>query len=200
MDFFKNNIRKYIYLNILFYSVLGLAMVLGCLYPENQQQFYEKTHTAISSINFLADMKVHIFSGQIIYLLPLAGFFLVKNFLSALLTIGLPNTIIPFSGFLTGFYQAAVFGYGFAPTKGINLSTLGSLFLVILEGQGAILVMLGSWVWSSHWFSFQSYGHPSRIAGYKYGFQLFLKATLFSVLILFVAAIYETLLIWQTGI
>jgi hypothetical protein len=194
MNFLPGNKKSYYFFNALFYGIMAVAMVLGCLFPEAQQKFYEETHKTINTIVFIKNMKLEILAGHVYFIIPLMFFIFIKNIFSAVLTIIFPSLILPFSGCLFGLYQAAVFGFGFAPITGVDFTFFKNLILIILEGQAAILMMNGCWQMGHQLLHFTRSNLSSRKEAYILGIKQLWKVALKASAVLAVAAIYEGVL------
>ena len=71
--------------------------------------------------------------------------------------------------------------------------------LLVLEGQGYVLAMLGAWVQGRAFLSPQSVGAADRGQGYLAGLKRALRVYVLVVLVLAVAAAYEATLVIIVG-
>jgi hypothetical protein len=189
LNLLKSNIKTYIALNILFYLLMICFMIYAYYHPELKSQIRGEVEGAIKNDSLFGEYFTKAKSGNFniqdaLFFIPLIW---IKNILSAFISIVLPSIIIPFLGVITGLFQSFAFGVGFSPTDGINLKLFTGILLIILEGQGAILAMLASYVLGKNLTKVR----PLKDA-YRSGLRDCLNIFLLVIVILFCAAIYES--------
>jgi hypothetical protein len=75
------------------------------------------------------------------------GIFLTMLLVGSLSQLTLPSGVVPFGGIPIGLLRALVWGLLFAPVNGTWATLLVSLPVLLLEGEGYVLTMLGVWEW-----------------------------------------------------
>ncbi|MEX2114616.1 MAG: hypothetical protein WD845_15590 [Pirellulales bacterium] len=122
--------------------------------------------------------------------------FAINLLAGSFLFLTLPSFIVPFSGLLLGGVRALTWGYVVSPTfSAFNGAVLayGLLvgLLVVLEGEGYVLAMLGSYVHGKSLLFPRSAGATTRWQGYKLGAKWSLQLYALVAAVLLVAAVYE---------
>jgi hypothetical protein len=118
----------------------------------------------------------------------------VNLFLGSLLEITVPSLIIPFSGLLLGIYRAILWGLILSPASAIMAGVMiPHSVVLLLEGQGYILVMLAAYIQGKAFLKPQAYGIQGHGRGYVEGLRRTGWIYVLAILTLVVAAIYEAL-------
>jgi hypothetical protein len=122
--------------------------------------------------------------------------FAVNLLAGSVLAIGLSSAIIPFSGLVVGAARAWTWGYIFTPSfAAFNAATLayGVLvgLLLVLEGGGYTLAMLGSYLHGTSFLFPQTAGAKTHWQGYKLGAKWSLQLYALVAAVLLLAAAYE---------
>jgi hypothetical protein len=129
----------------------------------------------------------------------LAGESGLRNVLSGFVAIFVLGCLIPFSGLGVGIALAVMFGIAFAPTVQVAKMLPRKLPLLLLEGQASILFMLAVWIVRLAVLHPSTVGHSSRSRAWIQGLRYAMAPTLVAIAILFMAALYESLVIWLEG-
>ncbi len=129
------------------------------------------------------------------------GLIFVVNLIGgSLLYITLPSLLLPFVGLLLGAVRAFIWGLIFTPNlTAFNGTVLAYGLLVgillVLEGEGYVLAMLGSYIQGKSLLFPQSVGAATRWQGYKSGATWTLQLYTLVAGVLAVAAVYEGMLV-----
>ncbi len=183
------NRRAYFALNALYYGLMLVFMIYVSFDPALHESILKQYNGAFM-VGPLALVDQTASTG-------LESF---KIVVSALLTnvlgfsygeITLPSFIIPFVGIVIGLYRAIVLGMFFSPTDpAIARIFLPHLPTLLLEGQAAILAMLGVYIHGRAFLWPKTVGEKSRWKGYLQGLREGGILYLLILVVLLVSAIY----------
>lgn len=185
--------RSYIILNIVYYGTIVVAMVYTFFNRAVQQELTSQITLGFSQ-GMLSPVIEAYSTGQIFSAVGLT--FIINLVLGSFVSITLPSMIIPFSGYLTYFVRAFMWGILFSPNLsniGIKEVIMGLLItiLIFLEGQGYVLAMFAAHLQGKAFLWPQRVGAATRGQGYSRGLVDTGKIYLLVVLALVVAAVYE---------
>jgi hypothetical protein len=186
------NRRPYIVINIVYYGLVLCAMIVAALYPALQHTLLASLQAQFQTNSLLAKVAKVYTSGNI----PLAALvtFLVNSVLGAFASITLPSALIPFSGFLVGSYRPVIWGLLLSPTSHkLQLAMLPHSLTLLLEGQGYILAMFGSYLWGKWFLQPDKAGFATRKEGYLAGLRANVQLYSLILAVLAVAAVYEAI-------
>ena len=183
--------RAYVWLNIMYYGLIGLGMLYATFNPALQKLITDAVGTAFSQGPLAAVGEAYL-SGQTIRAILLT--FGINLVVGSGATITLPSLLIPFSGLLMGAYRAILWGLIYAPnTPALRVIFFPHLPTLLLEGQAYILVLLGVVIQGRALFLPRAVGATTRWQGYKQSLKLTGQLYLLVLLVLAIAAIYEVL-------
>ncbi|MGA9398007.1 MAG: hypothetical protein WBV22_07080, partial [Anaerolineaceae bacterium] len=116
------------------------------------------------------------------------------------IAITLPSFIIPFSGFLVGGLRAILWGFLFSPdltelTPLKILAGVGIGLLLVFEGEAYVLGLFAAFLHGRVWLYPSSVGAEKVSQGYLAGLRLTLRMYLLIISMLFIAAVYESILV-----
>ncbi len=122
--------------------------------------------------------------------------FAVNLLLGSVLAIGFSSAVIPFAGLIVGAARAFTWGYVFTPSFAAFSGAIlayGVLvaLLLVLEGGGYTLAMLGSYIHGTSFLFPQSAGAKTHWQGYKLGAKWSVQLYALVAAVLLVAAVYE---------
>jgi hypothetical protein len=167
------------------------SMVIAIQKPQLHYELNNQVKSAITETPYISGIQKKLRENN--YELKDAFVFMpliwLKNVLSSFLSSVFVSLFIPFLGALISFSHAIVFGIGFAPLDGFSIKYCAKLVLILLEGQGAIITAMGSILMTRE--VFKSTEYPLRIR-YKRGITQMLRSFLVTVLVLFIAGVYES--------
>lgn len=132
-------------------------------------------------------------------LLAIGMTFGINLVVGSFVSVTLPSMIVPFLGLAVAIYRAVMWGLIFSPDPGVALTGenigfgLFAVGLLLLEGQGYVLVMLAAVLQGNALLSPKTVGEEKRWRGYVAGLKLTGKLYILIAVVLFVAAIYEVL-------
>lgn len=188
LDVIRANWRAYAVINVVYYGLVIVGMVFVATQPELQRMLIGEVQAGFSSGPLAAVAEAYR-SGQVLVAAALT--FVVNFFLGTVLYITVPSLFIPFAGLLTGCVRALLWGLLLSPALPELSQPMGPHFVtLVLEGQGYILAMLGSYVlWAT------VFRREPQAGGFasRYGAGLGRSARLYLLvaLVLAVAALYE---------
>ncbi len=176
----RENRRAYIILNVTYYGLVILGMAYSAINPQIQKTLIEWVRR-----------RVHA-GGPL--LKEMALIFVINLFTGSLGTITLPSLVIPFCGLLMGVYRAAAWGLMLSPASPELAKTMipHSLTLIV-EGQAYIVAMLAVFIHGKAFIWPRSAGVESRWKGYVEGLKRTGQLYLLVIILLIVAAVYESL-------
>lgn len=182
--------RAYVALNVMYYGLVALAMMyVAVINPAVQEQLLRDVQTSLTE-GPLATVGGVYLEGNVAAAAVLT--FLVNLLVGAILTITLPSLIVPFAGIALGAYRAVLWGLLLAPTTSqLALVMIPHSLTLILEGQGYILAILGSYVQGVAFLRPQSVGVVGHRQGYLEGARRTALLYVLVAIVLVVAAVYE---------
>lgn len=183
--------RAYLLLNVAYYGLVGVGMVISFARPEIQASLMKGVSQSLAPGGGLADVAAAYASGDVLGAAAITFWFNLTA--GALLYITLPSLVVPFAGVALGFVRALLWGLVLAPQGALALLMIPHSITLVLEGQAYVVAMLGAYavgrglVWPA------GYGKPGRLAGYVAGLSRSARLYVLVVLILAVAALYEAI-------
>ena len=187
----RSHRRAYLWLNIGYYGLVGISMIVVTSYPGVQAALTTAVVESFSQ-GVLADVMTAYAGGNVPAAVALT--FLVNFFLGSLVVLLLPSLLIPFGGVAIGGLRAVLWGLLLAPTTPeLRLAMIPHFGTLLLEGQGYILAILAAWVLGRAFVSPASVGASSWLQGYGIGLKKALLLYVLVALVLAVAALYEAL-------
>jgi hypothetical protein len=187
----RSNLRVYIILNILYYAIVGAAMIIVAGNPQLQEAL---TQAVVASFTEgpLATVFDAYAGGNVLMAIVLT--FAVNFFLGSVLVLFVPSLLIPFGGIAIGLIRATLWGLLLAPTTPeLQVAMIPHSLTLVLEGQGYILAMLGAFVLGKAFVSPSSVGASRWRDGYARGLRQEGRIYVLVALVLAVAAVYEAL-------
>jgi hypothetical protein len=189
--------RAFLLINVAYFGIVCGGMVYGSWDRENRDAYMAESKR--QAAEFLpavlgSDPSEH-------FVRTVALMFLVNLFGGSLLYITIPSLLVPFSGLLLGGVRAFVWGLVFTPDlTALNGASLayGALIglLLILEGEGYVLAMLGAYIQGKAFVFPQCAGATTRLQGYKLGGAWCLQIYALVAGVLAIAAMYEGVLVF----
>lgn len=166
-EIFTQNLRAYWVFSAIYYALMILLMICANLNPTLYQMFAD-TFGRRFLTGALTLIGEPFGFGQALKAV-MDGF--VYNIMGlSYAEISLPSFVIPFSGVLIGLFRAVILGIAFSPANvtpsGIFLPHLPTLFL---EGQSAVLAILGSYIHGRALLWPKTVGQTSRWRAYIEG-------------------------------
>jgi hypothetical protein len=192
----KNNKITFIIINVAYFAVVIIGMLIIRSNPKLQQQLLDLVGNAFSNgpMQFLVGAYTR---GEIINATVFT--FFINLLVGCFISISLPSMIIPFSGYLVGGLRAIMWGFLFSPdladlTLLKILAGIGIGLLLILEGEGYVLALFACFLHGRAWLIPSSVGAETAWAGYMAGIRLSLRLYMLIISVLLIAAIYEVVL------
>ena len=187
----KENRREYISMNIIYYGLVAIFMVIAAFNRPLQDGLIKTIGEAFLS-GPLALVGSAYLNAEVLKAIALT--FLVNLFIASVLYITLPSLIIPFLGLLLGIYRAVLWGLIFSPLHpDMQLVMIPHSLTLILECQAYILVMFAAFLQGRSFLWPKTAGVEGHGRGYLAGLQLTGKVYVLVVLTLLAAAIYEVI-------
>lgn len=187
-EILMENRRAYLVFNALYYGLLLFFMVLMNIYSAPQ----ESTLNNAGRSYITGPLALAGHAGMdYATVKSVTGTFLVNLLSTNYGTITFPSFIIPFFGVATGLYRAVTTGILFSPANpGMARIFLPHLPTLLLEGQAAILSILGVYIHGRALIWPQTVGQESHWKGYVEGVRQ--AGTLFMIMmpVLIISAIY----------
>jgi len=187
----RENRQAYITINAVYYGLVAIFMVYAAFNQPLQETLVKSVGAGFTS-GLLAFVGKTYSSGQVLGAMAIT--LAINLFIGTLLEITLPSLIIPFIGLLMGIIRASLWGILLSPAyPPLRMVMIPHSLTLILEGQGYILGLLAVYVQGRAFLQPGAVGAAGHWRGYVEG----VKRTgwLYSlvVLLLLVAAIYESL-------
>jgi hypothetical protein len=191
-------------LNVAYFGIVGSGMACGAWNREHRdahEATVRQQAAQVLPVVFNAYRGGHVATA---IALTLA----INLCLGSFVVITLPSLVVPFAGLLMGAVRAFEWCYIFTPDFGtISATALASgaltWLLLLLEGEGYVLAMLGAYIYGRTFLFPRSAGLcppdagalPSRWQGYKFGTARAMQLYPLVAAVLLVAAIYEAVLV-----
>ena len=190
-ELIRRHRAAYLAANFGFYGLMIFGFALAFANPELQRQLIGTILQGFQT-GPLSIARDAYLSGKV---LAASGItFLVNAVLGSFVALTIPSLLIPFAGFGIGVYRALILGVALAPTTPeMATAMIPHSLTILLEGQGYVLAMFGSYLLWARALRSRHYGYPGFQAGYWSGLKANARLYLLIVMILAVAAVYEAL-------
>lgn len=185
-DILAENRGVYLVFNALYYGLLLLCMV----YVNFDPTLHESTVNTFKGAFMTGPLVMETSTG--IELLKAVGRTFITSVLGSSYTeITLPSFIVPFAGIAIALYRGAMLGMFFSPVDG----TIARVFLphlptLLLEGQAAVLAMLGAYIHGRAFLWPKTIGQTGRWKAYIEGVRQSGTLYLPIMAVLFISALY----------
>jgi hypothetical protein len=193
MYVFRKFEKEYIILNIVYYGLIILGMIIAAVDPKRQNALLASIHSGFNSGGFLSSIS-NAYSGKHI-LSAIVLTFIVNLFIASLISITLPSLLPivgPILGLIVGMYRAVSWGIMFSPIiPQMQLPMLPHWLLIILEGQTYIMAMLAAYIMLKAFLVPAKVDAESRKEGYTIGLKYTSSIYIAVIITLAFAAIYE---------
>lgn len=187
----KENRRVYIIINVIFYGLVAIFMVVAAFNQPLQKQLLSLIGQGFTQGPF-APVGGAYASGQVLVAMALT--FVVNLFIGSLIDITLPSLIVPFSGMLLGILRAVLWGFLLSPASPqLRFSMIPHSLTLLLEGQGYILALLAVYIQGRAFLWPRSVGVEGHWKGYLEGLKRTGLLYILVTITLLAAAIYEAL-------
>lgn len=187
----RSNLRAYIILNVLYYGIVGAAMILVAGNPHVQEALTQAVVASFTEGPLSTVFEAYA-GGNVLQAMVLT--FAVNFFLGSVLVLFVPSLLIPFGGVAIGLIRATLWGLLLAPTTPeLKAAMIPHSLTLLLEGQGYILAMLGAFVLGKAFVSPSSVGALRWRDGYASGLKQEARIYILVALVLAIAAVYEAL-------
>jgi len=191
IEIIRENKRSFIVMNVFFYGLVLLGMVVTAFFPELQERALADAERELSSgwLSFAASAYEN---GNLLTSMSLT--FVINTAVGAFLTMTLPSFVVPFIGFLMGIYRGFFWGVLFAPVNpDIRTSMIPHYLTLLMEAQGYIVAMFAIYLHGRSFLFPKSIGLESRWSGYKHGLVQTAWMYVLITIILLISAVYEAL-------
>ena len=186
--------RPYLILNLVYYGLIAAAMAYAVYDTSLQRALTEAIVSGVAEGPLQPVLEAYT-GGRVLLAIGLT--FGINLVAGSFLSITLPSLIIPFSGILVGGLRAVLWGLLFSPqiAGDVRLQDVGLgaalVLLLILEGQGYVLAMLGAYLHGRAFLWTRSSGLAGHSQGYLHGLKQQGWVYLSLAAVLLVAAVYE---------
>lgn len=190
-DIVRQHRREYMALNILYYGLIIVGMLVSAVLPAVQETMLTAVGTAFSQgpMQSITDAYTGGLVPQAITLT-----FGVNLAIGTFATLTVPSLIIPFSGLLMGAYRALLWGIIYSPTSPqMQTILIPHSLTLLLEGQAYIVALLGVVVQGRALFSPRTIGASTRRHALVESLKQTARLYVLVILLLGVAAVYEVL-------
>jgi hypothetical protein len=187
----KENKRVYIIINVIFYGLVVIFMLVAAFKQPLQKQLLSIIGQGFTQGPF-APVGSAYAGGQVLVAMVLT--FVVNFFIGSLFDLTLPSLIIPFSGLLVGIVRAILWGFLLSPAAPqLRFTMIPHSLTLLLEGQGYVLVMLAVYIQGRAFIWPQSVGKEGHGQGFVEGIKQTGVLYILVAIVLLAAAIYEAL-------
>jgi hypothetical protein len=187
----RNNWRTYKKLNLIFYGLIILGMLIARFVPASLNPVADSSNDTMLASLIGRFREMSFFSAFLVI-------FIVNLTLGSFAEIIIPSLIIPFSGFLVGVFRMFLWGIIFSPfTRELSFSPTsilaGFLFVLVmlLEGQGYILTLLGTYIHGRDSLFPDRIGLKNKKEGYLVGLKKIIYLYPLIAIVLLLAALQE---------
>ncbi|WP_025859227.1 stage II sporulation protein M [Pseudomonas sp. CHM02] len=182
--------RAFIVLNLAFYGLFAVMMLVTALTPELHGVFEPNIDKAFAEPG-LFKMAGDIYASKNLPL-AMAITFLVNLGVAVGMTT-LPSLLIPFAGIALTLYRGFLWGVMFSPIGADRATLIPHSLTLLIEGQAYVLAAFAVYVQGRMWLWPHRYGLGSRWDGYKAGVRATGRLYLLVTLALLIGAVYEAL-------
>lgn len=186
------NRRLYLASNIFYYGLVALFIFLTPLFPKVQEVLLSSVTQSFTSgpMAFVTDAYKTSFLKAVVVT------FAVNTVLGSFLVITLPSLVFPPWGTLMAGLRAVMWGIMFSPSSMFStMQFVGVLLLLILEGQGYVLALFGTFKLIHALITPGDFGCKKRFDAYKKALVMNVKLYVLIVSVLVIAAIYEAFMV-----
>jgi hypothetical protein len=186
--------RAYMAINVGYYGMIIACMVFVVFFPEVQRNLLEdiRKYAHQEGQGVMKSVFTAYAEGRVTAAIALT--FAVNFVIGSLLFITVPSLIVPFSGLLTGFIRAGLWGLFMSPADpSLRWTMVPHSLTVLLEGQAYILAMLAAYQQGLALFRPNMVGAESWRQGIATGVKRTASLYVLIVILLAVAAVYEAL-------
>jgi hypothetical protein len=187
----RRYLPSYLVMNLLFYGSIAVGMATVMARPEIQARLLEQVNKGFASPTM--SPVTNAYRGH--HVLHAAALTLAVNLVAGtMLVITLPSLVVPFFGIAFGIFRGILWGLIFGPTPHGVFHTLATHWpVMLLEGQGYVLGMLGVYIHGKAIIQPRSVGAAGRVRGYQRGLVDSLRIYPLIVAVLAISALYEAL-------
>ena len=183
----QQNWKAYIWLNILYFGLTIVSMVLISSRPDLENAFRTWAKT-----NFNPALMNAVAQGLVMKSILLT---FINNFLYATIyAMALPSLVIPFWGLLIGTIRSLLWGFALSPADpAFRVHLLAQIPTWLLEGEAYVLAMFAVFILWRNFFWPRQAGVNSRMQGYVLGIKQMLPLYAGVCFLLVLGAVYESL-------
>jgi len=187
----RQNSRPYLVINVLYYGVVAVAMLIVAGHPQVQQALTGAVLESFTEGGLSTVFEAYA-EGSVLQAVGLT--FAVNFFLGSILVLFIPSMLVPFSGVAIGLIRATLWGLILAPTTPeLRTAMIPHSVTLLLEGQGYVLAMLASFAMGKAFLSPSSMGVVRWRDSYVLGLKGASRIYILVAIVLAIAAIYEAL-------
>jgi hypothetical protein len=186
--------RAYVAINVGYYGMIIACMVFVVFFPDVQRNLLEdiRKYADQDGRGVMKAVFIAYAEGRVAAAIALT--FAVNFVVGCLLFIAAPSLIVPFSGLLTGFFRAALWGLFMSPADpSLRWTMVPHSLTVLLEGQAYVVAMLAAYQQGLALFRPHMVGAESWRQGIAAGVKRTASLYVLIVVLLAVAAVYEAL-------
>lgn len=188
-DLLRQHRRSFVAINVVFYGLVLLAMLLAAFKPDLQTEATERANAQLNQFTLGRLTAGAYEDGDV---LTAAGLTFALNVLiGTLLVITLPSLVVPFWGMLLLCYRAYEWGLLFSPIGPDAWKGAPHLLTLLVEGQAYVVAALPVWLHGCRILFPRTHGYPSRRRAWSAGWSLHRDAYPTVLVLLFFGAIYE---------
>jgi hypothetical protein len=187
----RDDWRAYLTLNVIYYGLVLAGMAFVFANPQVQEALLESVGQDLQPGGSMAGVAAAYDSGNVI--VAAAVTFGVNLVLGSFLGITLPSLVIPVFGVALGLFRAILWGLLLAPQGSLTYVMIPHSVTLLLEGQGYIIAMIGTFTIAKGLFRPEAYGATSHLGGYLAGLRRCARLYVLVIAVLAVAAIYEAI-------
>jgi hypothetical protein len=187
------NFRSLMLVNLVYFGLVGAGMAYGAWKPEVHDALASSLRQGVKDA--LPGVTAAYGEGRIA--IAAAWTLGINLLIGSFVYITVPSLLVPFSGIVTAAIRAVMWGLVFTPSLAA-LSVAGTIkglligLLILLEGEGYVLAILGSYIHGAAVLAPASVGASTRWKAYRSGAHTALTIYPLIVAVLALAALYET--------
>ncbi|MGY2399415.1 hypothetical protein [Pseudomonas sp. SDO5271_S396] len=182
--------RAFIALNLAFYGLFALLMLVTAFTPELQGVFKPNIDKAFAEPG-LFKMAGDAYASKNVPL-AIAITFLVNLGVAVGMTT-LPSLVLPFAGIAVTLHRGFLWGVMFSPVGADRATLIPHSLTLLIEGQAYVLAAFAVYVQGRMWLWPARYGLVSRWSGYRAGLHATGRLYVLVMLALLIGAVYEAL-------
>ena len=170
INIIQENWKPYLWTSVFIYGAFAAGIIIAWLFPKLNLDFHHLIQGELRS-GSLSNINDYYYLHRNVTMAIILTFW--HNLVNAtFISLSLPSLVIPFWGYLTGFIEVVFLGITIGPARILDLS---AILLVMIEFQGYIIAIFGTYLLATRFINPKKYNIYSRKKGYVVGLKMLAK-------------------------